>query len=297
VHVARHGDKLLRAATVRVIRLNSSSKRPASREGNREDDQPRIATAHAYREDQIMAFWLPDLLEEKGPDGKRFTGGGLGSWAMKDVTLTLALKAIAKRKRKVWRRNAADPWHPPCVTTIERELNVLSGIWRYAIGLKEITGVTENVWRDPHIREMVGKDRRTRDERDKAMMVLSEEEIEKVRAVLQAEHHPRWQRWFEFMLPVGPRISGAKQIDPSQDIDYDAGEPRAVWITQKTKGLHKRRVKVPLLFASARQAVKEQLAAEGTLWVKDDSRYREVLYTACRKAEIPLRSPHSAAGC
>src|SRR5206468_4268239 len=106
-------------------------------------------------------------------------------------------------------------------------------------------------------------------------------------------HHPRWDRWFTFMLGMGPRISGCRKIEPEKDIEFDVeGEPRFIWIIQKTKGINKRRVKLPVLLQETRDAIKDQLKEDGCWWTQDESRFRDVLYEACKKAHIAPRSPH-----
>jgi hypothetical protein len=193
-----------------------------------------------YREDQNIHWCLADRLDEKRPDGTRLRLAGLGRW-MKDIDKGMALKAIRRRKAKPWCRphakDAKPVWHPTFVTTIHRELNVLNAVWKHAMLLKKITGVTMNPWRDPSISTSASGGTRLEDEKAEALMVLAEEAIEKLRAVLQVEHHPRWLRWFDFMVGVGPRIGGCKHIDPQDDIEWDAaGLPTVVWITQKPKG-------------------------------------------------------------
>ena len=76
------------------------------------------------------------------------------------------------------------------------------------------------------------------------------------------------------MLGMGPRIGGCRKIEPEKDIEWVDGEPRFIWITQKTKGLVKRRVKLPVLLEETRDVIKDQLKEDGCWWTQDESRFR-----------------------
>lgn len=222
---------------------------------------PHKATRTQAIDTTIMGHWMPVL-------------GGL---QLADVRPMHCQDGL-NRRRKAFAANPGRKTKSVITeSTVQRERRFLQALFERAV---ENDLIDKNPWAgikgvpDPSHSDRVlsGEDE------VKLLAALSEERRDAVGRMVRID--PRYTRFVTFMLQTGLRLDELLNAHFT-----DKGKHLVV------QGKFGKVRQVPLTMA-ARQALDDQIAADGKVWWQIPQRFREVMATACERAGILHLSPH-----
>jgi integrase/recombinase XerD len=222
---------------------------------------PQKSQTTQRRDREVLKHWLPIL----------------GSMRMTEIRQMHCLAGLNTRRKAT----TANPKRQVKTTlsegTVQRERRLLQAIFERAV---ENDVIGKNPWRGIKGVADIARNRLLTTE-DEAKLIAALQIPRKDAVGRLVRMDERWVRFVRFLLETGLRLEEVRGINPRTDITDGY---------VKVTGKFKKTREVPLTTA-AKKLLKDQVKADGELWTQNPQRFREVLATAAKRAE--LRDPET----